>query len=330
MVRKTISAFGLLLTAALASASAFASALPAAAVTAPPVPAELNASAVPAKATWIIYLNIDQAMKNPAAGKLLANFLRRHPQARKGLASLKAMGLKFPQDFHDVLLVGRNVGHNHGVVILHATSNQRHLEKWFQAQRAAITVTKLADGIDKIVDKKGHTFYEASPTSDTFVASRSLSSLRHELRVLAGTSAGMAAGNPLLNGAHPGGILFLADTDMANLPNGRGPRHGPRWMKSITRGWLAAWINKGRLTVSARVNLKSPDTAAQTVQITQGWQAAMDLGATNAHANPRQQFIAGIADRLNVGAIGKSIHIHWSMPVAKLLAGPKSSPPATQ
>ncbi len=330
MVRKITSAFGLLLTAALASAPAFASALPAAAVTAPPVPVELNASAVPAKATWIIYLNMDQAMKSPAAGKLLENFLRRHPQARKGLASLKAMGLKFPQDFHDVLLVGRNVGPNHGVVVIHATSDQRHLEKWFQTQHAAITVTKLTDGIDKIVDKKSHTFYEASPTADTFVASRSVSSLRHELRVLAGTSAGMAAGNPLLNGAHPGGILFLADTDMANLPKGRGPRHGPSWMKSVTRGWLAAWITKGRLTVSARVNVKSPDTAAQTVQIAQGWQAAMDLGATNAHANPRQQFIAGIADRLNVGAIGKSIHIHWSMPVAKLLAGPKSSPPATQ
>ncbi|MGC8540169.1 MAG: hypothetical protein ACP5QA_06010 [Phycisphaerae bacterium] len=107
MARKRIIAFGLLLTAALASARA----LPAAAVSAPPVPVELNASAVPAKATWIIYLNIDQAMKNPAAGKLLANFLRRHPQARKGLAGLKAMGLKFPQDFHDVLLVvGLNVG----------------------------------------------------------------------------------------------------------------------------------------------------------------------------------------------------------------------------
>lgn len=107
MVRKTISAFGLLLTTALASASA----LPAATITAPPVPVELNASAAPAKATWIIYLNIDQAMKSPAAGKLPANFLRRHPQARKGLAGPKAMGLKFPQDFHDVLLVvGLNVG----------------------------------------------------------------------------------------------------------------------------------------------------------------------------------------------------------------------------
>ena len=325
MVRKTIIACGLLLTTALASAFP----LQAAAVSAPPIDAGPNAAAVPAKAKWIIYLNLDQAMKNPAAAKLLAKFLLMRPQAQKGVAALKAMGLKFPQDFHDVLLAGRTVGPNHGVAVLHVTSSQRHLEKFFQSQHAAITVTQLAGGIDKIVDKKGHTFYEASPASDTFVASRAQSSLRRELRVLAGKSASMAAGNPLLAGAHPRGILFLADTELANLPN-RGGRRGPHWLKSVTSGRLAAWVTKGRLKVSARINLKSPDTAAQSVQIAQAWQAAMDLGATNAHTNPRQRFIAGIADRLNVGAIGKAIHIHWSMPLAKLLAGPKSQPSATQ
>ena len=327
MVRKTIIAFGLLIAAALADGSA----LHAAAASSPPVPVRLNAAAVPADAKWIIYLNFDQAMKNPAAGKLLANFLHTHRRAEKRMAKLeKAMGLKFPQDFHDALLVGRNVGANHGLVVIHAASSQRRFEKFFQAHSAAITVTHLTDGIDKIVNKKGHTVYEASPAFDTFAASRSLASLRHELHVLAGSSAGMAATNPLLAGAHRGGILYLADTDMAQIANRPRGRHGPVWIKSVTGACLAAWVAKGRIKVSGRVNLKSPDAAAHVVQIAQGWQAAMDLGATNTNANPRQRFLAGVADRLNVGAIGKAIHFHWSMSVAKLLAGPKSKPSAAQ
>lgn len=317
MMRKTIIAFGLFLTTALAPAWALQ------ADAAPSARAELNTAAVPAKAKWIIYVNIEQAMKNPAAGKLLADYLRTHPHAQKGVAELNAMGLKFPQDFHDVLLVGRNVGTNHGVAVLHARISQRHLEKLFHARHSAITVTQLAGGVNKIVDKKGHTIYEASPASGTFVVSRSQSPLLYELRVLASKSACMAAGNPLLAGAHPGGILFLADTDMANLANHQGPRPGPPWMKSVTSGWLAAWVTKGRLTVSARVNLKSADTAAKIVQIAQTWQGVLDLGVTNTHAKPLQRFIAGIADRLNIGATGKAIQIHWSMPLKKLLAGPK-------
>lgn len=153
----------------------------------------------------------------------------------------------------------------------------------------------------------------------------------NEINVLSGKSAGMAGNNPLLIGAHSGVVMYLADTDIGQLSKDRGRHHpDPAWMKLVTDAWLAVRIKKGKLDIVGRLNLKSAESAAQMAQMAQGWQAAMDLAATNANADAHQRFMAGMADRLNVGAIGKVVHIHWAMALSKLLAGPQNQPPAAQ
>ena len=327
---KTIT-LGLLLLAAAADGPAIhAASVSTAAAT--PAPVKLNAAEVPVDAKWIIYMNFDQAMANPAAGKMLTAFLRTHPQAKKNINKLeKVMGAKFPQDFHNVLLLGRNVGPNHGVVVIHANARQNRIKKFLKASSGNVEVTTPANGIYEMVDKKGRKTYEASPSRGTFVVSRSEKALNRELLVLAGTSAAMAANNPLLAGTRHGVVMYMADTDMTQLANHHARRHpGPDWMKSVTGAWLAVNVKKEKLNIQGRIDLIDANTAAQMVQMAQGWQAMMDLGATSANVKPRQRFIAGIADRLNVGAIGKVIRIHWTMSLTKLLAGPQKRAAATQ
>ncbi len=328
MCWKVFTLGALLLIAATELANAGAASVRAA--TAQPVKSALRAAEVPADAKWIIYMNIDQAMANPAAGKMLSAFMRTHPRAKKNMTNLEiAMGADFPRDFHDVLLFGRHIGPNHGVVVIHAHARQSQIARFLKANRGKITVTTPVPGMIKVVNKKGQTIYETSPRPGTFVMSRTEKSLRHELHVLAAKSGGMAPDNPLLVGARPGVLMYMADMNMAQLANRPGRHHGPIWMKSVTGAWLAVRVKKERLNIRARIDLIDADSAAQMVQMAQGWQAMMDLGATSANVKPRQRFIAGIADRLNVGAIGKVVAIHWSMSLPKLLAGPeKQSHPA--
>lgn len=327
---KTITLSVLLLAAAADGPTLHAAFVSTAAAT--PAPAELNEAEIPADAKWIIYMNFDQAMANPAARKMLSAFLRTRPQAKKNINNLeKAMGAKFPRDFHNVLLLGRNIGSNHGVVVIHANARQDRIKKFLKASSGNSDVTTPANGIYEMVDKKGRKTYEASPYRGTFVVSRSEQALKRELLVLAGTSAAMAANNPLLAGTRHGVVMYLADTDMTQLANHHvGRRPGPIWMKSVTGAWLAVKVKKEKLDIQGHIDLIDANTAAQMVQMAQGWQAMMDLRATSANVKPRQRFIAGIADRLNVGAIGKVIRIHWTMSLAKLLAGPQKRAAATQ
>ncbi len=329
MMRKTIISLGLL----VAAASAPVSALHAAAVSTPSVPRAFNAAAVPADARWIIYINIDQAMATPGSGKYLSEFLASRPSVKRAIQQVQTiMGNEFPGDFHRVFLIGRKVGPGHGVVVMHATAAQRHINQIINLSSAAGTMMVGKTSVNMIPssDNKGYTTFEASPAQGTFVASRSENAIKHELDVLSGKSTGMAGDNSLLAGAHNGLIVYLADTDMAQLLNRPGQHPGPAWMKSVRGAWLAARIEKEKLDIVGRVDLNNAESAAQIVQMAQGWQAMMDLSATNAKVNPRQRFIAGLADRLNVGAIGKTIRIHWVMSLAKLLAGPQKRPPVTQ
>ncbi|MGC8625219.1 MAG: hypothetical protein ACP5VQ_08130 [Phycisphaerae bacterium] len=299
------------------------------AAAAPMAPTKLNPAQVPADAKWIIYLNLDQTMRSPAAGKLLADFLRSHPMAQNKVKNLeKVMGVKFPRDFHDILILGREIGSKHGVVVIHASANQQVIEKFFKRNSTDIQVTTATDGVYKIVDRRGDATYEVSPSTDTFVVSRSKKSLMHELHVLAGKAAGMATTNPLLSRARHDIIMYLADINMLKLADGSVRRHSPAWMKSVTGAWLAVRVKKEKLAVLGRLELINADSAARIVQMVQGWQAAMDLGGTSPNASPRQRFMAGVANRLNVGSIGKDIRIRWTMSLAKLLAGPQKRAPA--
>ena len=302
--------------------------------TSAPAVAKLNPAEVPADAKWIIYVNIDQAMRAAGAGKLLIQFLHSHPPAQTSIDRIQTiMGNKFPGDFHRIVIVGRKIGPGHGVLIIHATARQNHINKLIELNTAARTITVGKTRINTIPssDGNGYTTFEASPLPGAFVVSRSEHSMVNEINVLSGKSAGMAGNNPLLIGAHSGVVMYLADTDIGQLSKDRGRHHpDPAWMKLVTDAWLAVRIKKGKLDIVGRLNLKSAESAAQMAQMAQGWQAAMDLAATNANADAHQRFMAGMADRLNVGAIGKVVHIHWAMALSKLLAGPQNQPPAAQ
>ena len=329
MTRKTIITLGLLFAAALAPVSA----IHAAAFSTPPVPVEPNAATVPADARWIIYLNIDQAMATPGAGKYLGTFLDSRPGIQQAIDHVQTvMGNEFPGDFHRIIIIGRKVGPGHGVVVMHATATQRHISQIFYLNPAVGTmmIGKTRVNIIPSSDKNGYTTFESSPTQGTFVVSHSENALKHELDVLRGKSTNMVGNNSLLAGAHNGLIFYLADTDMAQLLNRPGQHPGPAWMKSVAGGWLAARVEKEKLDIVGRFDLNNATSAAQIVQMAHGLQAMMDLSATNANANPRQRFIADLTDRLKVGAVGNTIHIHWAMSVAKLLAAQKFKPPATQ
>jgi hypothetical protein len=283
----------------------------------------MKAAQVPADAKWVMYWNFDQAMAHPAAGKLLKMFLHSHPDAKIQIARLeKAMGVKFPEDFHDLLMVGRAFGAGHGVVVIHAHARQSHIAGYLKSDPAGTTVRALSGGVIKMVDKKGVATYEVSPVADTFVVSRSQASLRHEVQVLTGQSAGMKHADQLLAGVQPGLIVYVASTTMTPRTGQHGHRPAPAWMRQVSSLWLAASVKKEKLNVVGRVNAKSADAAAQMVQSAQGMQSMMELGATGANSNPRQRFMAGIIDRLNMGAIGKTVQIQWAMSLKKLLAGP--------
>ncbi len=283
----------------------------------------LNAAQVPADAKWVIYWNFDQAMAHPEVGKLLATFLHSHPDAKKQIARLeKAMGAKFPSDFHDVLIIGRAFGPGHGAVVIHVNARQSHITNYLKSDPAGTTVSSLSNGITKMVDKKGVATYEAAPLADTFVISRSQTSLKHEVKVLTGQSAGMKPENLLLSGSHEGMIMYAASANMVQFAGRHGGRPGPAWMRHVSNIWLAAMVKKEKLAIVGRIDTKSADSAAQMVQSAQDMQSMMELGATGANANPRQHFMAGVIDRLNIGAIGKTVRIDWAMSLKKLLAGP--------
>ncbi|MDA8377360.1 MAG: hypothetical protein M0Z50_09950 [Planctomycetia bacterium] len=290
-------------------------------------------SQVPADTRWIIYLNFDQAMKTPDAGKLLYQFLNSHPSAKSTIGKVETiLGNKFPDDFHQILIMGRQVGPGHGVVVMHATAAQSHISQLIALNSAASTMTVGKTRVNMIPssDSKGYTTFEASPEQGTFVVSRSEHAIADELHVLTGKSNGMTMNNPLLVGLHQKAIIYVADTDIAQLANRPGRHHGPGWMKSVTGAWMALQEKNNKIDVKGRIALINAESAARIVQIAQGWQAAMDLGATSAHANPHQIFMAGLADRLNVGAIGKVISFHWTMSLAKLLAGPRKPTTAAE
>ncbi len=313
-----------LLLAAAASCSAIKADSPTPA-TATPDRDQSPAAQVPADAKWVIYLNLDRAMQMPGAAKLLKGFLRSHRAAKQTIGRIETlMGNKFPDDFHQAMIVGNKVGPNHGVLVIHATANQSHLNHLIELNSAASKMTIGNTRVNMIPasDRKGYTTFEASPAPGVFVASRSEHAIKHELDVLTGKAPGMAASNPLFIGLRDNVIVYLADADVAKLVEHRRGRAGPVGMKYVTSAWLAVRVIKKKLDIRCRIHFIHANTAAQMVQMGQGWQAMMDLGATNGNANPRQRFMAGIADRLNIGAIGKVIRVHWDMSLDKLLAGP--------
>jgi hypothetical protein len=270
--------------------------------------AAFDPKSVPADAKWVIHVDMDTA-KSSKLWDIVDDRLQNKPDVERGIGQLEQItGLRFPQDFHDVTLYGRTSGDEAGVILCHADADQQRIIAALQMNPDYSSSTYGNYEIHSWTDK-GKTRFGAFHDKTLAVLARSEENVKSALDTLDGKAGALQADSPLVGGAAPGLIAYVAGENLAALWKGGG--QPPPFVPLIDSVWLTVNEEGDHELVKANVVGKTADAATQMRSILEGAKAMVTVTAANQSADPRLKAGAAALANLNSKVDDKTVTIHW-------------------
>jgi len=236
----------------------------------------LDLGRVPAKAVWLMHVDMDAARESTVVKRMVERAMKKHPQLETMLGmGTKMMGMDPRKDLHDATVYGLDTDKKNAVMVVHADANREFLEKMVEKARDHKTMKHRDFTLHQWTHKgwKGHegeTVVGAFFKDDVMVFARSASQVETALDVLAGKAESVGGEGPLAGRVRPGSILvgraaaIDPDTKCPVLKQGRGFR-------------VAMGEHDGTSFYRARLEMDSEDAARRAEAVTEGLVALGEL-----------------------------------------------------
>ena len=267
----------------------------------------LQLDAVPAKAVWLMHLDMDAARDSRVMQRAYERAVKMHPHLEK-MAQMAAgmLGMDPRKDLHDVTAYGLDTDkRNNAVMVVRGKANREFLEAM---------VTKAPD--HKTMEHRSHTLHAwtqkgwkrgkgggepvvaAFHKDDVMVFARTDAQVRAALDVLDAVAPAVAGDGPLAGRVRPGSILVARaaavdpDTKCPVLKQGRGFR-------------VALGEAEGRSFYRAKLDMKSATAADEAVAVAKGLAALASLRWGD------DAGVAKLVSGLDTQASGETCTIAW-------------------
>lgn len=224
---------------------------------------------VPAKAVWMMHLDVDAARESTVMQRMEARMMKKYPQAETMLGMGAGMiGMDIRKDLHDVTVYGLDTDKKNAVMIVHADVDRKKLE----------AMAAKAPG-HKTMEHRGYTLHswmhkgwkqsQGQPVVGAFfqdnlmVFARTKEQVEMALDVLDSKQPSLGENSPLAGRVRPGSILV-----------GRAAEIDPKTKCPVLRegkGYrVAMGENEGISFYRSRLEMTSAEAAEQANSVTKG------------------------------------------------------------
>ena len=246
-----------------AAALAWAAAAPA---------APLDLAAVPAKAQWVMHLDMDAARDSTVMKRAWERAVKMHPQAEQMMKMGAGMlGMDPRKDLRDVTVYGLDTDKRNGVMIVRAKANREMLERMVEKAADHETMEHRTYTLHAWTHKgwkghKGEKVVGAFHRDDVMVFAKTPDRVKVALDALDGDGKSADGDGPLGGRVRPGSILVARaaavdpDTKCPVLRQGRSFR-------------VALGESEGKSFYRAKLDMKSAEAADDAEDVVEGFEA---------------------------------------------------------
>jgi hypothetical protein len=236
----------------------------------------LDAARVPAKAVWLMHVDVDAARESTVLKKMEKRMLEKHPHLEPMMAMGAGMiGMDIRKDLHDVTVYGLDTDKHNAVMIVHAKADRKKLEAMVEKAKDHVTSDHRGYTLHGWTHKgwrqsEGKPVVGAFYDDSTMVFARTKKQVEQAIDVLDGKSDGLGEKSPLAGRVRPGTILVgrasavNPDTKCPVLKEAEGFR-------------VAMGEHEGQSFYRALLEMKSAESAEQAKTVTEGMVALGSL-----------------------------------------------------
>jgi hypothetical protein len=243
----------------------------------------LDAARVPAKAVWLMHVDVDASRESTVLQKMEARMLKKHPHLEQMMAMGAGMiGMDVRKDLHDVTVYGLDTDKHNAVMIVHAKADRKKLEAMVEKAKDHVTSDHRGYTLHGWTHKgwrqsEGKPVVGAFYDDSTMVFARTKKQVEHAIDVLDGKSDGLGEKSPLAGRVRPGTILV----GRASAVN---PETKCPVLKDAKGFRVAMGEHEGTSFYRALLEMKSAESAEQVKTVTEGMVA---LGSLSFGGEPK-------------------------------------------
>ena len=237
--------------------------------TAPALAKPVDGGRVPAKAVWMMHLDMDAARESTVMKRLETRMMKKYPQAETMLAMGAGMiGMDVRKDLHDVTVYGLDTDKKNAVMIVHADVDRKKLEAMAAKAPGHKTMEHRSYTLHSWMHKgwkqsQGQPVVGAFFQDNVMVFARTKEQVEMALDVLDSKQASLGDDSPLAGRVRPGSILV-----------GRAAAIDPKTKCPVLRegkGYrVAMGESEGMSFYRARLEMTSVEAAEQANSVTEG------------------------------------------------------------
>lgn len=236
----------------------------------------LDVAKVPAKAVWLMHVDVDAARASTVLQKMEARMLKKHPHLEQMMAMCGGMiGMDVRKDLHDVTVYGLDTDKHNAVMIVHAKADRKKLEAMVEKAKDHVTSDHRGYTLHGWTHKgwrqsEGKPVVGAFHDDSTMVFARTKGQVEQAIDVLDGKGDSLTEKSPLAGRVRPGTILVgrasevNPDTKCPVLKEAKGFR-------------VAMGEHEGTSFYRALLEMKSAESAEQAKAVTEGMVALGSL-----------------------------------------------------
>lgn len=224
-------------------------------------------------------------------------------------------GMKIPDDMHDVTLYGKEAGDAAGVVLVHAKIDRNKTQSNLQqfAQQYASNPYGSYDVLTWFDTDKNQTMYGAFHDDSNFVIAHNEKNVELALDAIDGKAESLKADSPLLGGAKPQVLVYVAAKDMPQL-HGEDAKPNPV-LKAVQSAWISFSEKDDMVTLRAELQGSSADTAANIRQTLLGVKSMISLAVQGDNPDPVAKAVVAATNGFTATQQDKAVEVEWPIPV---------------
>ncbi|MEX0670237.1 MAG: hypothetical protein WD060_07260 [Pirellulales bacterium] len=269
--------------------------------------APLDLASVPAKAQWVMHLDMDAARDSTVMERAWQRAVTMHPHAEQMMRmGAGMMGMDPRKDLRDITAYGLDTDKRNGAMIVRAKANRAMLEKMVEKAPGHETMEHREYKLHAWTHKGwkgrgGEKVVGAFFRDDVMVFARTPDMVKAALDVLDGNAKSAAGDSPLGGRVRPGSILVARasavdpDTKCPVLRQGRAFR-------------VAIGESAGQSFYRAKLEMKSDEAADQAEDVVEGMESLARLGWGDEAAAMK------LVDGLTTETQGSTCMIAWNAP----------------
>lgn len=285
--------------------------LMAASVSASPFDREL----VAADAKWIMHVDVD-AGRESKIWLLFRAMVMDWPDVQRRVDRLETVtNSQMPDALHGITLYSTSFWPQECVVIVHASIDRPHVEKYLDAEKQAAG-SEYHDRKVRTWQDRGASLYASFAADDRVVVGRTQESLQLALDVIDNRAPSLPADSKLAGGIEPGALIYIAGTELSALKEQQMAR-SPLLDQTDT-AWTSLTESNGEAIVKTRLQTKNEAISEQVKKAAEGLAAMAALSGDSGSTDPRQRALAVLMRDITVVQEKNVVNIDWRIPLVEL------------